>query len=363
MKHFNSVSIFLLLISRTFGTVFDIPNRQKAIRQWEQQTQEAHFWNDQKTAREVLKSLEQEKTQVEAFTLLESDIRDVQDLLVLASTPQEENEIDQLIAACEHRLSDMQTLVLFSGAYDDHNALLTVRSGAGGVDAQDWASMLLRMYMRWCERKYFRFWLIEQSLGQEAGIKSATIQVVGQYAYGKLLCEAGVHRLVRLSPFNAANLRQTSFASVEVMPEVRHSSEVLINDVDLRIDTFRSSGAGGQHVNKTESAIRITHIPTGLVASCQTERSQLQNRERAMHLLKAKLLQRMIDEQEREKRALRGEHISAEWGNQIRSYVLHPYQMVKDHRSGFETSDTNGFLDGDIDATIEACLRWKASNM
>ena len=247
--------------------------------------------------------------------------------------------------------------IYLSGEFDAENCYLTISGGAGGTEAQDWASMLMRMYLRYSERQGWKTTLVEKTDGQEAGIKTATFHVQGQMAYGNLKCEKGTHRLVRLSPFNAKSLRQTSFALVEVLPEIPETTEVQINEKDLRIDTFRSGGAGGQNVNKVESAIRITHLPTNIVVTCQSERSQLQNRQRAMNLLKAKLLERQRAEDLDQKTELRGASQSADFGQQIRSYVLHPYQMVKDLRTDTETSDTTGVLDGDIQQFIDAELK------
>ena len=237
---------------------------------------------------------------------------------------------------------------------------MTISGGAGGTEAQDWAGMLGRMYLRYAERKKWKTDIVERTDGQEAGIKSMTIHIAGDAAYGHLKCERGTHRLVRLSPFNAKNLRQTSFALVETLPDITGSSEIEVNMNDVRVDTYRSGGKGGQHVNKTDSAVRLTHMPTGIVVACQNERSQIQNKERAMNILKAKLLESKQAEEHAEKQRLRGSTVSADFGSQIRSYVLHPYQMVKDLRSGYETSDTEGVLDGDLDLLIEAELKREA---
>ncbi len=271
--------------------------------------------------------------------------------------------IDEEYRRAEETIHTLEFQTLLGGEYDRGSALLTVRSGAGGVDAQDWAEMLLRMYLRYAERKGFRTTVIDETRGSEAGIKSVTIEIDGVYAYGYLRGEAGIHRLVRLSPFNANSLRQTSFASVEVMPVIESDdTAIVLKPEELRIDTYRSSGAGGQNVNKTESAVRITHLATNTVVACQSERSQLQNRDQAMKLLKSKLLQQKIEAEAEAKRALRGEFKSAEWGNQIRSYVLHPYTLVKDHRTDTETSDTAKVLEGSIDMFIESTLRYLQSH-
>lgn len=252
-----------------------------------------------------------------------------------------------------------ETQMLLSGPHDREGAILAIHAGAGGTDSQDWAEMLQRMYLRWTEAHDYDAQVIDQSEGEEAGIKSTTVVVEGDFAYGYLSAEKGVHRLVRLSPYDSANRRHTSFALVEVLPQVQTDSEVEINSSDLRIDTYRSAGAGGQNVQKNETAIRITHIPTGVVVTCQNERSQTQNKENAMKVLRARLLDLMKQEQAKELAEIKGDHIKAEWGSQIRSYVLHPYQMVKDHRTGYEEGNANAVLDGDIDLFIESYLRSK----
>ncbi len=255
-----------------------------------------------------------------------------------------------------------RTQLLFSGEYDDHPAVLTISAGAGGTEATDWAEMLLRMYLRWAERHRFRTAIIDQTEGEQAGLKSVTVTVDGRAAYGWLRAERGVHRLVRISPYDAQNRRQTTFALVEVLPEVDDDVEIELDWDEIRVDTYRSQGAGGQHVNKTDSAVRLTHAPTGIVVQSQNERSQTQNKELATRVLKARLLERALEEKEAELRKLRGEHVEAGWGNQIRSYVLHPYQMVKDLRSGYETSNTGAVLDGDLDAFMQAELERVATD-
>ncbi len=251
----------------------------------------------------------------------------------------------------------LRTALLFSGEYDERDALLSISAGAGGTEATDWAQMLLRMYLRWAERHRFATEILDQTEGEEVGLKSVTVAVDGRWAYGFLRAERGVHRLVRISPFDSQKRRQTTFALIEVLPEVENDVEVDIDTDDLRIDTFRATGHGGQNVNKTDSAVRITHLPTGIVAQSQNERSQMQNRDTAMKILRSRLLEKALEEREQQIAALRGEHVDAGWGNQIRSYVLHPYQMVKDHRTDLETSNTGAVLDGDLDAFIEAYLR------
>jgi peptide chain release factor 2 len=266
-------------------------------------------------------------------------------------------DLESDLAALRADWRRMEGQLLLGGPYDAASAILSVHAGAGGTESQDWAEMLLRMYLRWAERQRFRTEILDETEGEEAGLKSVTVSITGRWAYGRLRSERGVHRLVRISPFDSQKRRHTSFALVEVMPEVPDAEEVTIRDDDLKVDTYRSSGAGGQHVNKTDSAVRITHLPTGIVVTCQNERSQIQNRERAMAVLRAKLLERQMEEREAELAQIRGEHVEAGWGNQIRSYVLQPYTMVKDLRTGVETSNPTAVLDGDIDAFIDGYLR------
>jgi peptide chain release factor 2 len=291
------------------------------------------------------------------------------DLLELAELTDEAADgamaggLDDELAAVRAEYDRQRTSLMFSGEYDDHNAILTITAGAGGTEATDWAEMLLRMYLRWAQRHRFGTEILDQLEGEEAGLKSATVAIDGRHAYGHLRAERGVHRLVRISPYDSQKRRHTTFALVEVVPEVADDTEVGdIPEDELKIDTFRSQGAGGQHVNKTDSAVRLTHIPTGITAQSQNERSQHQNRDFAMKILKARLLERRLEEREREMAQLRGEHVEAGWGNQIRSYVLHPYQMVKDHRTNHETSATNDVLDGDLDAFMLAELERLATS-
>jgi len=297
------------------------------------------------------------------FQNLEKRVSDLEGLADLEDLqPEDAIELEKEYAEIEKTFGEWELKTLLGGEYDAGNALLTVRSGAGGVDAQDWAEMLLRIYVNYAEKQEWKTRLLDESRGTEAGIKSATIEIVGSYAYGYLHGEAGIHRLVRLSPFNANSLRQTSFASIEVMPIIDDKEMIPLKPDELRIDTYRSSGAGGQNVNKTESAVRVTHIPTGLVVACQSERSQLQNKEEAMKMLRSKMAQKHIEEQAEAKRKLRGDFKSAAWGNQIRSYVIHPYTLVKDHRTGTETSDTGKVLGGDLQTFIESELRYLQSH-
>jgi peptide chain release factor 2 len=297
---------------------------------------------------------------VETWRGAEKQVADLLDLIELAAGEEDAAvaaDIDRDATVLEQKLDDLEFELTFSGPYDDRSAIVAIHSGAGGTESQDWAEMLLRMYLRWCERRGFAAEIIDHMPGEEAGIKSATIEVTGAHAYGYLKSERGVHRLVRLSPFDSENRRHTSFALVEVLPEATSAAEVKVNPDDLRVDVFRASGHGGQNVQKNSTAIRITHVPTGIVVTCQNERSQHRNRESAMRVLEARLIEIELKKQEEERAKIKGEHVSAGWSNQIRSYVLHPYKMVKDHRTGYETSDATTVLDGDLDEAMKAYLK------
>lgn len=320
--------------------------------------QEVGFWDDIKQAEEVTKESKFLKSRLERFNLLERKIEDIEVLNEIMEEDDDEsiNEIISEIKELDKLVEEYRIEIMLSGEYDKNDVILTLHVGVGGTDANDWTEMLLRMYTRWCEKKGFTVETLDLIQGDEAGIKSVTLKVKGDFAYGYLKAEKGIHRLVRISPYNANGKRQTSFASVEVLPELTKDQDIDIRPDDLKIDTFRASGAGGQHVNKTESAIRITHIPTGIVVQCQNERSQFANKDTAMNMLKSKLIE-LKDRAHKEKiEDLTGELKDMGWGSQIRSYVFHPYNMVKDHRTGEETSNVQAVMDGEIDSFINAYL-------
>jgi peptide chain release factor 2 len=334
-----------------------LPAKEQEIRELELQSAEPEFWNDQAAAQRLMRRLGSLRDQVERWQSLMRQSSDLQELLELAGD--DENLKAELASETEQTLQALDQLELslvLTGPYDDRDAILAVHAGTGGVDAQDWAEMLMRMYLRWADSAGFQAQVLDVTEGEEAGIKSATIEIRGPNADGYTRGEAGTHRLVRLSPFDAAHRRHTAFALVEVLPEVDDDDDIQIRDDDLRIDTYRSSGAGGQHVNKTSSAVRITHLPTGIVVTCQNERSQLQNRETAMKILRARLTEMQIREREEEQSKLKGEHVAAGWGSRIRSYVLHPYTMVTDHRTEHSTGNIQAVLDGELGSFIEAYL-------
>ncbi len=336
-----------------------MPDKIQEIAELEANTATEHFWDDTRAAQVTTQQLNVLKEQVGRWQRVEHEIDDLRELLELADGDAEMlGQIDRQTREVARRLDRMEFDLLLGGKYDANNAIVEISSGAGGIEAQDWAEMLLRMYLRWAENRKFQAEVLDEQPGEEAGIKSATVTIRGSYAYGYLSGERGTHRLVRLSPFDSAKRRHTSFALVQVMPEVQQDLDIQIDPGDLRIDTYRSTGAGGQHVNKTDSAVRITHLPTGIVVTCQNERSQIQNREVAMTILRSRLLERRIEEQEAEDAKLRGVFVAADFGSQIRNYVLHPYNLAKDLRSGLETSNVSAVLDGDLDGFMEAYLRW-----
>jgi peptide chain release factor 2 len=339
----------------------DITGLQDQLQQVRAVSQDPEFWNDSMRAQEVMKQIAKLETRTEPWLRLQQTSRDVAELLELGDASLDREITDQ-IAGLQASFGILKEDLKFNGPYDDHDAILSIHAGAGGTDAQDWAQMLLRMYQRYFEKSGWKTAVIEESPGEEAGIKSVTMEVTGSYAFGKLQGEHGVHRLVRLSPFNSDNLRQTSFAKVEVMPKLDQAGDLAIDDKDLRIDVYRSGGKGGQSVNTTDSAVRITHLPTNLVVAIQNERSQLQNKETAMTILRGRLAQLKLEQHQEALSELKGPNQSAEWGNQIRSYVLHPYKQVKDLRSRYETSDPEAILDGNLDELITAYLEHTLSN-
>lgn len=342
-----------------WGIHFDIARLNIEIEELEQKAAEPGFWEDMESSQKILQKTKGLKTRVERYLKLVSEWEDLKVLNELALEENEESVISEIgagMVSLKHELQKLKLETLLVMPYDKNNAILTLHAGAGGTEAQDWVQMLLRMYTRWAERHGYSVRTLDLLDGDEAGIKSVAINIIGENAYGYLRSEKGVHRLVRISPFDASGRRHTSFASADVMPELDDDIKVDINPEDLRVDTYRASGAGGQHINKTESAIRITHMPTGVVVSCQTERSQFQNRDTAMKMLKAKLL--VLKEREHKEKIedLKGVQLDIAWGSQIRSYVFCPYTLVKDHRTNCEMGDVNAVMDGEIDKFINAYL-------
>lgn len=339
----------------------DLENKERRITELDKSMEEPGFWDDPERSTKTVREAKNLKDTVDGYKHLEQQYEDIQ---VMIEMGYEENdpamipEIQEMLDEFVKELEELRTKTLLSGEYDGCNAILKLNAGAGGTEAMDWCSMLYRMYQRWADKKGFTTEVLDFLDGDEAGLKSITLQVNGENAYGYLKSEKGVHRLVRISPFNAAGKRQTSFVSCDVMPDIEEDLDVEINPDDLRIDTYRSSGAGGQHINKTSSAIRITHLPTGIVVQCQNERSQFQNKDKAMQMLKAKLY--LLKQQENAEKAagIRGEVTEIGWGNQIRSYVMQPYTMVKDHRTGVETGNVDSVLDGKLDIFMNGYLKW-----
>ena len=322
------------------------------------------FWDDPDKAREIAQEATQLKNAVESYKQLVSDIEDANVMLEMAIEEDDrslEGEIKDYVQQIEETVEKQEVLLLLSGEYDANNAILTFHAGAGGTEAQDWCSMLIRMYLRWAEKAGFSIELMDEQPGDEAGTKSATFLIKGENAFGYLKSEKGVHRLVRISPFDAAARRHTSFAAVDVMPEIDDTVEINIDMKDVQVDTYRASGAGGQHINKTDSAVRMTHRPTGIVVQCQSQRSQMQNREQALRLLRAKLFELELEKQAELKEQIGGTYQAIEWGSQIRSYVFHPYNLVKDHRTGVETGNVQSVMDGNLDQFMEGFLKKEAN--
>ena len=342
-----------------FGGFFDLDIKEKELKELQARTTIDGFWNDNVAAQKIIQQSNQRKEWIDAWNALDTLCRDTNTLIEIADETQEtsfEAEAEKDIKKLRVEIENLELKNMLSGPDDEKNAFLTIHSGAGGTEAQDWAEMLLRMYSRWCERHGLKIFLADMLEGEGAGIKSATIEVIGKYAYGYLKAEIGVHRLVRISPFDSNARRHTSFSSVFVYPEVEDDVEIEINPADLKIDTYRSGGKGGQNVNKVETAVRITHIPSGVVVACQEERSQFQNRERAMKMLKSRLYQIRQEEEEARLSAIESTKKKIEWGSQIRSYTFQPYQLVKDHRTGTENGDVQSVMDGDIDEFIKSYL-------
>lgn len=341
-------------------SLFDIPKLEKKLKELEEQTTQQEFWEDTENTTKVLSEIKKIKGKYTKYKELEKELNNLLELSELVQEEYDEEIVKDIIKNTKKAQRDLEKLeleTLLSGKYDSNNAIVTIHPGAGGTESQDWAEMLYRMYTRWATKNEYEVKELDYLEGEEAGIKSVTFEIVGQNAYGYMKGEKGVHRLVRISPFDAGGRRHTSFASVEVLPEITEDIEININPDDLRIDTYRASGAGGQHINKTSSAVRITHIPTNIVVACQSERSQIQNRETAMKMLKSKLFDLKEQEHKEKIEDLKGEQRDIAWGSQIRSYVFCPYTMVKDHRTNYEVGNVQGVMDGDLDGFMEAYLK------
>jgi peptide chain release factor 2 len=346
--------------------VFDLAYKKTQITDLEAESMAGDFWADNRKAQAHMQQLNALREEVTTWESIAERLNDLHGLAgLLEEEPDEgmQEEVAQDLAAIEQEVEKLQFALMLNGEHDTRDAIVSIHAGSGGVDAQDWAEMLFRMYLRWAERHNFRTLVYEYNEGEEAGIKSATIEISGRYAYGYLRSEIGTHRLIRLSQFDAAHRRHTSFAKVEVLPDIEDTIEITIRPEDIEVDTYRSTGAGGQHVNKTDSAVRMRHIPTGIVVTCQNERSQIQNREVALKILKVRLYERELKKQEEEMARLKGEHVQADFGTQIRTVTVHPYNIVKDHRTNYETSDTEGYLNGDVDPFIYAYLQAKAGGV
>ena len=350
------------LILKKSGGIFDIENLKNEIDNLEKKTFEADFWNNE-NSQEILKTISAKKKLLEEYENLNGLFEDVSTIIEFIEMGDNsfENELEQKSQDLKNEIDNFKTKLLLDEEYDMNNAILTINSGAGGTEACDWAEMLYRMYDRWANRHYFKVEILDSLAGEEAGIKSITLNIKGNYAYGYLKGEKGVHRLVRISPFDSNARRHTSFAAVNITPEIEDDVEINIRPEDLKIDTYRASGAGGQHVNTTDSAVRITHIPTNTVVTCQNERSQLKNRETAMKILKSKLFELELEKREKEMAELKGMESKIEWGSQIRSYVFQPYKMVKDHRTKAEEGNVEKVMDGDIDLFINEYLKYAKS--
>ena len=344
----------------TLWCVFDLESKRKQVEGLERQSAAENFWDDPQDAQRKMKRLSALQAELGVWENLQRQAESTGELVALALEEDDDSLLDTFkeeIGELDERLGDLEFQLVLSGKYDCRNAIAALHAGAGGVESQDWVQMLMRMYLRWAERRGLNSEVLDVSPGEEAGVKSAVLQISGPHSYGYMKAERGVHRLVRLSPFDGDHARHTSFALLEVLPEAEEGEDIEIDPDDLKIEVFRAGGAGGQSVQKNSTAVRITHLPTGIKVSCQNERSQHQNKAIAMRILLARLVERQEKERAEETARLKGDHISAEWGNQIRSYVLHPYRMVKDHRTGHETSNADGVLDGNIDEFISAYLK------